>query len=85
MTYLLAVSIGIFSVAFFPELPDFSDYMLALASINGIWITILWVKPVITQRIKQTTLVILLYFWGVAWGGVQAVNIDDSQLKMELH
>jgi competence protein ComEC len=85
MTYLLAVSIGIFSVAFFPELPDFSDYMLALASINGIWITILWVKPVITQRIKQTTLVILLYFWGVAWGGGQAVNIDDSQLKMELH
>ncbi|MDG0970026.1 MAG: DNA internalization-related competence protein ComEC/Rec2 [Porticoccaceae bacterium] len=85
MTYLLALSIGIFSVAFFSELPDLRDYLIVLASINGFWIIFLWVKPFSVLRIKQTILMFLLYFWGVAWGIFQAVNIDDTQLKVALH
>jgi len=44
MIYLLAISAGIFSVAFYPALPSLESYVIRLSLISLVWVAIEYSK-----------------------------------------
>ena len=77
MIYLLGISIGIFSVAWYPHLPDIFLYCLFILLATLVWVAACHLCSGISARIKQGVTLFVFMAWGSCWGvfsGHQALH-----------
>jgi competence protein ComEC len=80
MIYLLAISTGVFSVAFYPALPSMHLYFVGLSSLSLIWLLVERFKLPIHGFVKSIFRFSLLFGWGSAWGFYCAHSVLSHQL-----
>ena len=80
MIYLLAISAGIFSVAFYPALPNIQSYAVWLSLISLVWVAIEYSKLSIVRYARAIFRLSLLLGWGAAWGFYCAHEVLNHQL-----
>ena len=80
MIYLLAMSAGIFSVAFYPALPNIQSYAVWLSLISLVWVAIEYSKLSIMSYARAIFRLSLLLGWGTAWGFYCAHGVLNHQL-----
>ena len=82
MGFLLAVSLGVFSVAWWQQLPDQTFYTVAVAMLTLAFIPLAWrCGP---QRWVQAVALIIGCLWGSVWGLLAAYHSLDNQLPETL-
>ena len=81
MIYLLAISAGIFSVAFYPALPNIQSYAVWLSLISLVWVAIEYSKLSIVRYARAIFRLSLLLGWGAAWGFYCAHEVLNHQLQ----
>ena len=79
MRFLLAISTGIFSVAWWPQLPDFICYF-GLISVLSLIIGCSFLR----WRLNKLLLIILCVAWGSLWGVWSGYRLLDHQLPAHL-
>ena len=80
MIYLCAISIGIFSVAFYTVLPSIQFYLVWFTGISLSWVAIEFSPLRIKRCIKFTLCFGLLLGVGSAWGVYCAHGVMSHQL-----
>ena len=82
MGFLFAFSLGVFSVAWWQQLPDQNLMLFALAALSLIWGVLRWVCG---RRLWVATMLLMLsYLWGSCWGLQAAYQSLGHQLPEAL-
>ena len=79
MGFLAALSIGVFSVAWWPALPDLYWYIALICLLS----VVIGFCP-LSSRIKSMALLPAIFGWGSIWGLWSAYDLLDHQLPAEL-
>jgi len=84
MIYLLGISIGIFSVAWYPQLPGVVTHCISVLLATIAWIVACHYFSEISIRIKQGTKFFLFLAWGSCWGVFSGHQLLQHQLPDSL-
>ncbi|MGK0293390.1 MAG: hypothetical protein ACI9U1_001786, partial [Porticoccaceae bacterium] len=84
MIYLLGISIGIFSVAWYPQLPDVAAHCISILLVTIIWMGVCYGFSEISTPIKKVTKFFLLMAWGSCWGLLSGHQLLRHQLPDSL-
>ena len=84
MIYLLGISIGIFSVAWYPQLPDVVAHCISILLVTIIWMGVCHGFSEIPTPIKKVAKFFLLMAWGSCWGVLSGHQLLRHQLPDSL-
>lgn len=84
MIYLLGISIGIFSVAWYPQLPTVIAHCISVLVATIIWMGVCHGFSEIPTRIKKGAKFFLLMAWGSCWGVFSGHQLLQHQLPDSL-
>jgi hypothetical protein len=79
MGFLTALSVGIFSVAWWPALPDLCWYVVLICLLSVVVGYCPW-----SSRLKSVAMLLVISGWGSLWGLWSAYDLLDHQLPVEL-